>query len=419
MLNLLPIYPDELCYSYFSRLFVHSGIIYYIDIANEMFEKKNTYVEYAFINCLKKEFSKELERIIPFKILLLEHTLFKYYTLFLPPADKKKALLYALNNKPNIHPYLPIPINKTNYYLRYCPCCVEEDRNTYGECYFHTIHQIFEISVCPHHRCKLIDTNIPITKARDSKLIPLECLIKDNELKPNIVDNNNPNFLIANYIEKYLSRPYKSKQLPIGTFLTNKLDSKFFLSKRCERKDTLFLIKETKKYYKGLKHYDLSKYRIQSIYSNKYFNPWDIFLIGMFETTEEELYFRSGKIIDRAKAFDERVKLLAQTMNYQQISKLLKVDHEVIRKIVLGEYDKPKRYCPGGYSKKFDWETMDKECLKKLPMIFEKYKGERITKPMVAKELNLKDKTLRNLPLTKQELRTKRTLYNYEFDTTF
>jgi hypothetical protein len=36
-------------------------------------------------------------------------------------------------------------------YLRYCPCCVEDDRLTYGEAYWHRLHQLAVVHVCPKH----------------------------------------------------------------------------------------------------------------------------------------------------------------------------------------------------------------------------------------------------------------------------
>lgn len=36
-------------------------------------------------------------------------------------------------------------------YLRYCPCCVEEDRLNHGEAYWRRLHQLAVVHVCPEH----------------------------------------------------------------------------------------------------------------------------------------------------------------------------------------------------------------------------------------------------------------------------
>ena len=39
--------------------------------------------------------------------------------------------------------------------LRYCPLCRQEDIEKYGEPYWHTVHQIELMPLCPIHRCRI------------------------------------------------------------------------------------------------------------------------------------------------------------------------------------------------------------------------------------------------------------------------
>jgi len=48
----------------------------------------------------------------------------------------------------------------THKYLRYCAQCVKEDAEIYGEAYWHRLHQIPGIFVCPKHRTLIADSNI-------------------------------------------------------------------------------------------------------------------------------------------------------------------------------------------------------------------------------------------------------------------
>lgn len=174
------IYPDESVYSYLCRLYVHSGYVWHRGFAAEVFGRWYETPEYNFINVLNTDFIKALEECIPYEKLLLEHTLFAYYARFLPKERRIAAYEYAMKNEPFIHKYLPIPNEKQNYYLRYCPKCVEEDRRRYGECYFHIPHLIPSVHLCPLHGCELVDTAIQNTKQRNRILMPLEQIISEN-----------------------------------------------------------------------------------------------------------------------------------------------------------------------------------------------------------------------------------------------
>jgi len=51
-------------------------------------------------------------------------------------------------------------------YLRFCPVCVEEDRQCFGETYWHRVHQIPGIEVCPHHSVFLESKKAPFNNTR-------------------------------------------------------------------------------------------------------------------------------------------------------------------------------------------------------------------------------------------------------------
>ena len=47
-------------------------------------------------------------------------------------------------------------------FLRFCPLCLEEDRNQYGEAYWHLHHQIPGVLVCLKHDIALLDSLISL-----------------------------------------------------------------------------------------------------------------------------------------------------------------------------------------------------------------------------------------------------------------
>jgi hypothetical protein len=47
-------------------------------------------------------------------------------------------------------------------FLRFCPLCIEEDRKRFGEPYWHRLHQIPGVEVCPTHSAFLEQSTIPV-----------------------------------------------------------------------------------------------------------------------------------------------------------------------------------------------------------------------------------------------------------------
>ena len=47
-------------------------------------------------------------------------------------------------------------------FFRFCPKCLEEDSEKYGELYWHRLHQIPGVLVCPNHRVDLQNSTVPL-----------------------------------------------------------------------------------------------------------------------------------------------------------------------------------------------------------------------------------------------------------------
>jgi hypothetical protein len=45
-------------------------------------------------------------------------------------------------------------------YLRFCPSCVQEDREKFGECYWHRLHQVPGVEVCPIHQVAVMNSGV-------------------------------------------------------------------------------------------------------------------------------------------------------------------------------------------------------------------------------------------------------------------
>ncbi|NQX71812.1 TniQ family protein [Paenibacillus alba] len=116
--------------------------------------------------------------------LLLEHTLYPYYTAFLP-KDMATAVGQSMfvTSGPfgTAHSLVGLPASaiKSPLQLRFCNSCIMDDTRQYGEPYWHRIHQVPGIYICSKHQEFLQNSSVPYTsKYHKHQLIPLSAAIK-------------------------------------------------------------------------------------------------------------------------------------------------------------------------------------------------------------------------------------------------
>lgn len=97
--------------------------------------------------------------------LIDEHTLFPFYQPFLS-AERAEQLRSLMRGKGGGSVYWcagtlshlrPVP-----KFLRFCHPCMLEDRQQYGQCYWHRLHQVPGVYVCPRHGTPLQDSLVPM-----------------------------------------------------------------------------------------------------------------------------------------------------------------------------------------------------------------------------------------------------------------
>ena len=143
-------YPDELIYSVFSRFYQNCGYPNYIFCAEDLFVNKIVKPDMDFINELKPEVIHLFCREMTIEHLIEKHTMFPYYARFLPKERRIKGFKALCSMGGNFNNLLAVPKQKNGKerYLRYCPLCVKEDREVYGETYWHRSHQMMGSSAC-------------------------------------------------------------------------------------------------------------------------------------------------------------------------------------------------------------------------------------------------------------------------------
>ncbi len=96
-------------------------------------------------------------------LLIDNHTLLPFYGPFLPP-ERLHCLRQDMRgrNGPAIHMRIGLMASHVAppEWIRLCPRCIVEDRRQFGECYWHRVHQVPGVEVCPVHEVCLYNSNV-------------------------------------------------------------------------------------------------------------------------------------------------------------------------------------------------------------------------------------------------------------------
>lgn len=183
-------YPGELLYSACARFNVRMRYPSIGTAAHELFGRKNTVAIVdlpgsldTFVTRLPPTHRYTTDRIIQ------ENSTLPFYAPFISPSrlkSVKKDLCRVSGNHARERLGIAADGIRPPERLRFCPTCVNEDRERYGETYWHRIHQIPGVEVCPNH-FNFLESSNALSKDRraPSKFIPAE----------NVVHNASPVFI--------------------------------------------------------------------------------------------------------------------------------------------------------------------------------------------------------------------------------
>ncbi|MFS3930875.1 TnsD family transposase [Priestia flexa] len=180
MLSYFPnLYPDELLYSWFARYHDHSGNTSSKQTMKELFGNMSSAAVVDFPNNLEA-FYQNIAHFNPPEIndVITNHSMYSYYVAFQSESMKSRAINYINNGgKPGaIHMFLGIAAStiKNWHYLRFCPSCVQKDREQYGEAYWHLSHQLPKVFYYHLHQELLHDSNIEFRNPHKHEFISAE-----------------------------------------------------------------------------------------------------------------------------------------------------------------------------------------------------------------------------------------------------
>ena len=189
MLSYFPeMYPDEILYSVIARYHKYSGNTQMCQTINDIFGNKSDSSS-VILPAHLMHLSEQVEIFgVSFEDLLYKRTLFPFYALFQSDQFINNVIRWTKEEigETEFEKYgMWRKSAKTPAHLRYCPACLKEDKEKYGEPYWHRQHQIFGVSICSTHKTVLLNSNILFASC-DSKayFCPTELeesLAKDSE----------------------------------------------------------------------------------------------------------------------------------------------------------------------------------------------------------------------------------------------
>lgn len=409
------VYPDELVYSVLARYHLHSGYSAYIFCAEDVFVNKRVSPDKEFLNLLKSEVLEALCGKMAMAELVERHTMFPYYARFLPSERRSRAFEAMCSMSGDYNNLLAMPKQRNGAvrYLRYCPLCAENDRQLYGEAYWHRSHQMQGVLVCPKHGSRLVNSSLIISGKASPNLVTAEQEIKEQ----NVIYGNEVEIQLAEYVGKvFQSDMDMNNSVAVGQFLHSQMAGTEYLSVRGEQRNIQKFYDDFVAFYKELPEQGLTElWQIQKVLNNYRLNCFEVCQIAMFlQIPAEKLCSMELPQKTQEQMFDEQVRELhEQGFKYPEIAKRLNASYNVVKSVGSGRYGKcshGKDTHQKGGKKPNDWNRIDRES---LPLVKDAVRqlwshGEerphRVTEFAVCRLLDFPDKRLELMPLCRKEV---------------
>lgn len=155
-------YPDEIFYSVCVRYATHLGFRFQSAVCQSLMGTKQGTIAMDLPNNLEYLF-RRLPSGYGMSVddLINECTLLNCYAPFLGKkrADAIRTTMKGSSRKNSLKAGIVSGRVPCLDYLRYCPKCNTEDIETHGEPYWHRVHQIPGVEICPKHLVLLRETS--------------------------------------------------------------------------------------------------------------------------------------------------------------------------------------------------------------------------------------------------------------------
>lgn len=169
-------YKDELIYSAIARYHFYTGNEDCKDTIEECFGKRSI-IPSLEIGSHIETLSKKLGNLYNSNSIIKKHTLFPFYSPFLPKI-RKTTLIEDIKYHDGCGIYAKLGIisgsicKKEDIY--YCPICSKTDIENHGETYIHREHQLQGIYLCPNDGSELKKYSLSKKNSSRIKFIRLD-----------------------------------------------------------------------------------------------------------------------------------------------------------------------------------------------------------------------------------------------------
>jgi hypothetical protein len=154
------LHPDETLYSAFARYSMLNGNTNYKHTIQDLFGVTTKRSVPDFPSNIQTILNRFPQINLKPEEVIYKHTLVPFYTPFIP-EDRVKKIIQKMINSDGSRIHTQVGINasniRTNRTLKHCPQCIKEDIHLLGETYWHRVHQLPGIFVCPKHKIPIIE----------------------------------------------------------------------------------------------------------------------------------------------------------------------------------------------------------------------------------------------------------------------
>lgn len=412
-------YPDELVYSILARYYTRTGYMCYIFAAEDLFVAKTVRPDADFLNLYTPDALAMLTRELTIEQIVEKHTMFSCYGRFLNKERRNKAFQALVQMQGNYHNLLPMPKQKNGEgrYLRYCPVCAKEDRTKYGETYWHRIHQMPGIHVCPVHGCYLVESAVKISGKASPDLVAAELIVPGKYA--NSVCKNPLECQLATYMKEVFQTEIDlESEVTVGRYLHSRLEETSYRSVRGEQRNIGLFHADFQEFTKELQDNHFTElWQIQKVFTDDRMNFQEICLLAIFlKIPVEELVKMELPEQTQEERFDKEIfRLHEQGLKYPEIARRLDASYNIVKAIGgkrYGKYHKePKSPLKSG-AKAYNWEKIDRDTLPLVKDAIKKLRGKEGERPKkvtiyaVEKMLGLPDKRISQyLPKCREEIK--------------
>ena len=169
-------YPDEILYSVFARYHCWSGNTSAKVTLKELFGSMTVSAIVDFPSHLQALIDRlPLGAHYQLKELIVNHTMFPLYAPFMPTKRSVNVFNAMASDKGNsIHLETGIMASKISapLFLRFCPGCIQSDKEKWGEAYWHRVHQVPGVMVCSIHGMPIYNSSVKIHEFNKHTFMP-------------------------------------------------------------------------------------------------------------------------------------------------------------------------------------------------------------------------------------------------------